>query len=412
MTTRDAHTDSSIGRKNDPYIGARINKYFAGRTFQSWTTSWATEALRVLKPGGHLLSFGGTRTYHRMACGVEDAGFEIRDCILWIYGSGFPKSLDIGKQIAKNMGEDVKIGGAFVVAGEYGGRNLRNPEHQHDREFYKHKPQTPEAKFWDGWGTALKPACEPIVVARKPIEGTVASNVLKWGTGGINVDGCRVEAEEELRRTVGGFAANSEIYHNDEKYKINTMETNTPKGRFPANVIHDGSDEVLALFPESEGCKPHIINASDETEQLNKEKGWGSISVPKNKFAGFNDSGSAARFFYTAKASREERDEGLDGFPISNGNRDKAALTHAENRQGYVRNTHPTVKPLDLMKYLIKLVTREGQVVLDPFVGSGSTCVAARLLNRHYIGIDKEPEYVKIAEARLRNIPPPLEAFG
>lgn len=273
------------------------------------------ECLRVLKPGGHLLAFSGTRTQHRMAVRIEDAGFEIRDMIAWVYGSGFPKS-----------------------------RNLNGD--------------------WDGWGTALKPALEPITVARKPLAGTVADNVMQHGTGALNIDGCRVGLSEGTAKNVyeGGYAGE--------------QIASSPLGRWPANLIHDGSDEVLERFPNSEGCKPHVITASDKTAQANKEKGWGSVSVPKNKFVGFDDGDnkSAARFFYCAKASKKDRDES---------------------------NNHPTVKPTDLMRYLCRLVTPPNGIVLDPFMGSGSTGKAAILEGFRFIGIEREQEYIDIANARI-----------
>jgi site-specific DNA-methyltransferase (adenine-specific) len=328
--------------------------------YQDFSFKWATEALRVLKPGGYLLSFGGTRTYHRMTCAIEDAGFEIRDCIFWTYASGFPKSLNIGKAIAKKQGAK-KQGAKKQGAGSVGNAFPLNPEYQ-DYEL------TEDAKQWEGWGTALKPAVEPIVVARKPLsEKNVASNVLKWGTGGINIDGSRVGTEQvSAHHAPKGTFAGGEPRESDKNYYDNL-------GRFPANLIHDGSDEVVSGFP--------------------------------------ND---ASRFFYVAKASRSERNMGLEGFEekpsqLNSGGigREKSVEKRLE-KEGEnaptMKNVHPTVKPLKLMEYLVKLVTPPKGICLDPFLGSGTTAMACKRLGFNYIGIEKDPEYCKIAEARVTAI--------
>jgi DNA modification methylase len=392
------------------------------------------ECLRVLKPGGHLLAFGGSRTYHRLACAVEDAGFEIRDQIMWVYATGFPKSLDVGKAIDKQrftkeqmyqvttwirqardnagvsnaeidrtfnantmarhwtdvlpngkqpavptleqvptlldlfgltlddvpdeirqllwtlngrkgqpgdnwfkrdkIGErEVPVGHAF--AGEtYGGDSS-------NKTVPVTAPATDDAKRWDGWGTALKPAHEPVVVARKPLAGTVAQNVLRYGTGAINIDGCRVETDDAIPTTSNNNIRNNAYASNTSERERDTTYTQHAQGRWPANFIHDGSDEVLELFPET---KPET---------------------------------SAARFFYCAKASKAERNAGLD-----------------------TPSTHPTVKPVDLMRYLIRLVTPPNGTVLDPFAGSGTTLVAAIHEHMNPIGIELTEEYWPIIEAR------------
>jgi site-specific DNA-methyltransferase (adenine-specific) len=288
------------------------------------------EALRVAKPGAHLLAFGGTRTHHRLMCAIEDAGWEIRDCFGWLYGSGFPKSL-----------------------------NLKDK--------------------WQGWGTALKPAWEPIVLARKPLIGTVAQNVLEHGTGALNIDGCRVETEESLQRperkglgVSGGWA----------NYKQEPGLYGTPKGlgRFPANLIHDGSDEVEAVFPESKGQQGDVKGTEKSRPGVgtNCYGEYGRIATPKR-----GDSGSASRFFYCAKASASERGEG---------------------------NNHPTVKPQALMQYLCRLVTPPGGVVLDPFAGSGSTLLAALKEGFCFIGIEQEEKYCEIARRRVAEATPSLFA--
>ena len=286
------------------------------------------EALRVLKPGGYLLSFAGSRTYHRMAVNIEDAGFEIRDQIMWIYGSGFPKSHNISKAIDKAA------------------------------------PVTPEAKQWDGWGTALKPAHEPIVVARKPLIGTVVENVLEHGTGGLNIDGCRIITDEAI-------------------------------GRFPANVILD--EEAGAILDEQTGEL-----SAGHAPQLSKS----------NPFSGVNDSerqeihygtGGASRFFYCAKPSQAERDGGLENF-VSKPSFNYGSIKKSEGRHGENtprKNFHPTVKPVDLMRYLCRLVTQPGGIVLDPFMGSGTTGIAANLEGFNFIGIEMDEEYIEIARARI-----------
>ena len=316
---------------------------------------WA-EALRVAKPGAHLLAFGGTRTYHRLACAIEDAGWEIRDCVRGGYGSGFPKSL-----------------------------NLKGD--------------------WQGWGTGLKPAYEPIIVARKPLDGTVAANVLKHGTGAINVDGCRVEgAKPETVRGAGGkngrycpISAQGRIFDDG-------------KGRWPANLIHDGSEEVLGLFPQTGvssgggGHKKRGIGSGNGIYGV-----YGQRDCPAH--VGLGDSGSAARFFYCAKASKADRDEGLEQFAAVhrvNGNKwtdQDYRVTSGERptsaESGPRRNVHPTVKPTSLMCYLCRLITPPGGIVLDPFMGSGSTGKGAVLEGFRFIGIEREAEYLEIARARI-----------
>lgn len=315
------------------------------------------ECYRVLKHGGHVLSFAGTRTYDWMVLGLRLAGFEIRDQLAWIYGSGFPKSLDISKAIDKKFGAEREVldkgkSGKTAIWSENGGMG----------DFNITAPATEQAKEWQGWGTALKPALEPIVMARKPLDGTVADNVLKHGVGGINIDGCRVGDDEISTHNApkGTFAGGESGRGSDtESYTSHT-------GRFPANVIHDGSDEVVALFP------------SDGEDSL-------------------------ARFFYTAKASQSERNYGLDGFEeISGGSYEFRKDGSLDGKIPKRKNIHPTVKPIDLMRYLVRLVTPKGGVCLDPFLGSGTTAVAAKAEKFDYIGIELQPEYADIAKARIK----------
>lgn len=343
------------------------------------------EALRVLKPGGHLLAFSGSRTYHRMAVAIEDAGFEIRDQIMWIYGSGFPKSHDIAKAIQKASGVE-PIGfkenkdAIFYGSGDYNAtpRQLFMP------------PLEGVAAQWQGWGTALKPAHEPLVLARKPLIGTVAANVLTWGVGGLNIDGSRVGSE----LMIGGSAKSpGEVMKTGLKADYKSPDK---IGRWPANVIHDGSDEVVELFPnvKTGSIKPHQQNSESDSFGM------------KGKFVTGNhtgDSGSAARFFYCAKTSKRDRNEGLDGFPLVKG----GSMAGVETREGKPTNHpiranhHPTVKPTDLMRYLCRMITPPDGTILDPFMGSGSTGKGAVIEGFNFIGIDQSADYVEIAKARI-----------
>ena len=332
------------------------------------------QCLRVLKPGGHLLAFAGTRTQHRMAVRIEDAGFEIRDMIAWVYGSGFPKSLDVSKAIDKAAGAEREVVGISSVTGARQSRTMDDGNKGTRRTYQNDKPvvnsitapATPEAKQWSGWGTALKPALEPITVARKPLCGTVAANVLEHGTGALNVDGCRVGDTVETwpksqsyapgQRQPGGIGA--------------TQGTGqAPSGRWPANLIHDGSDEVTGLFPETAPAK-----MADRGKGIDGAT-FRHASGAESGIRGHDDNGgSAARFFYTAKADKADRGPG---------------------------NNHPTVKPLDLMRYLVRLVCPIGGVVLDPFSGSGTTLAAAQAEGCLAIGVEREAAYCEIIKGRF-----------
>ena len=369
------------------------------------------ECLRVLKPGGHLLAFAGTRTQHRMAVRIEDAGFEIRDMIAWVYGSGFPKSLDISKAIDKAAGAERELVG--IQDGHYDNANRKN-EKKIVHAFDEGRPNalrtitapaTPAAKTWQGWGTALKPALEPITVARKPFTGTVANNVLTWGTGGVNVDGCRVGTDDMSAQFNREWKQDG-TFGNGKRASQNKQ---CAQGRFPANLIHDGSDEVVGLFPESLGSgTARTLKRNTKPEQ----KGWGMNTTASDEARLRNaGSGSAARFFYCAKASKRDRDEGCDGMPqsvqqsVAHGDKQYGTLPYTnEPREMNPRpraNHHPTVKPTDLMRYLCRLVTPTGGTVLDPFMGSGSTGKAAVLEGFNFIGCDMTAEYVDIARARI-----------
>lgn len=359
------------------------------------------EALRVLKPGGHLLSFSGARTYHRMTCAIEDAGFEIRDQIMWVYGSGFPKSLNIGKALDKLAGANREVVGkrAHPTLADKSkvDRQGKLPNHGTNKfsdEWDLTATSTDAAKQWEGWGTALKPAHEPICVARKPFYGTVAANVIRHGTGAINVDGCRVAATDfDPKERLGASKMMADRpWQKDQEIAGRPVTTEgNAMGRWPANLIHDGSDSVLAGFPESKVSG----SAKNGTHSEAKPKG---IFGERTQGALHNDAGSAARFFYCAKTSRKDRHEGMQspGAQFSHG----ATLRKVENTET-VGNNHPTVKPTDLMRYLCRLVTPPGGTVLDPFMGSGSTGKAAMLEGFKFVGCEMSEEYMGIAKARI-----------
>lgn len=336
------------------------------------TEVWA-ECLRVLKPGGHLLAFAGTRTQHRMAVRIEDAGFEIRDMIAWVYGSGFPKSLDVSKAIDKAAGVEGTFGAPKSAAhagwiergrmrGGEGHDGYQRPWMQDEEAVGRNARQytggTEAARQWQGWGTALKPALEPITVARKPLVGTVAANVLAHGTGALNIDGCRVGLSEGDDPRLGGngsWTTTKKQSGDTVSLPRGTVES-SPLGRWPANLIHDGGEFL----------------------------------------------GEQARFFYCAKASRADRNDGCDHLEqriVSTWGGDEDDLTHGNNSVS--QNNHPTVKPTDLMAYLCRLVTPPGGVVLDPFMGSGSTGKAAMREGFRFIGCELSEEYMAIARARI-----------
>lgn len=459
---------------------------------------------KVLKPGGYLLAFGGSRTYHRIACAIEDAGFEIRDTIMWLYGSGFPKSMNISKQIDKKPKADMVIefkawlkdqldtcGKTYTQINEECGftatsysktdykdgwsTNLPNQDKWLkmkevigiDTEEYDWvcEDNTEErgyieptgglasgsgntvgcftgkqlsdnavdenAKKWQGWGTALKPAYEPVIVARKPFLGSCVENVLRYGVGGINIDECRVPCEdlEQLqknwtdRTAPAGFNGDRTGIYGSGRY--DEFDDYTPSGRFPSNVIltYDDTDiqEVCGGMPDTDGgtynkqCRVRrgFMLSSEHLQEANAPDQYG-------------DNGNASRYFYCAKASKRDRDEGLEGFKIQRtgdlqgGRKEGSAGSIMKNANGGTRvnpyagtgapkkNTHPTVKPTDLMQYLIRLVTPKGGIILDPFNGSGSTGKAVMWENRDrnadykYIGIELTEEYLPIADARIK----------
>lgn len=389
---------------NSPASRARITTGFMGKAWDGSgvafdVATWAA-ALRVLKPGGHLLAFGAPRTYHRLAVAIEDAGFEVRDSLMWLFGTGFPKSLDVSKAFDKAAGASRPIVGP---SGRHGGgsngtyaQDDWTAENVATMGMQTTAPVTDLARQWEGWGTALKPAYEPIVLARKPLAGTVAANVAEHGTGGLNIDGCRIGAEV---RTTGGMSSLG-IMHDDnwQPHDVVTIVA----GRWPANVLLD--DEAARLLDAQTGelSRGHTPTA----------RGAGGLSTNGHVGqAGIVEidqgTGGASRFFYTSKASRAEREYGLDDVEPSRRadaeTRDEEApgSNNPRLRVGQRRNDHPTVKPVDLMRWLCRLVTPPGGLILDPFVGSGSTGMAALDEGFRFVGIDLDPHYLEIARRRI-----------
>jgi DNA modification methylase len=394
---------------------------FMGKSWDSSGIAYSVElwqeCLRVLKPGGHLLAFGGTRTWHRLAVAVEDAGFEIRDNIAWLYGSGFPKSHNISKAIDKAAGAEREVVGQTMAspkgisqaegrtdtaAGAYGGEA---------KLIDITAPATDDAKAWDGWGTALKPAHEPIVVARKPVIGTVAENVLKYGTGAINIDATRIGTESAGWNGLTSDRAESAW---DASGFKNSGDATNAQGRWPANIILD--EYTAELLDEQSGIsKSNSGGISSAGKSASFMSGGVLKETPRT---GHDDSGGASRFFYVAKASKKDRNEGLENIEGKEISAKGNGLARTCNTCGATtldgcdcpdrtfsnpvrQNFHPTVKPTALMQYLIRLVTPDNGVVLDPFAGSGSTGKAAILENKHFIGIELTPEYLPIIEGRL-----------
>jgi site-specific DNA-methyltransferase (adenine-specific) len=356
------------------------------------------ECLRVLKPGGHLLSFAGSRTYHRMAVNIEDAGFEVRDQLMWIYGSGFPKSHNIGKAVDKKLGNEREIIG-------------ENPNHRTSEALYELGFQggkgdgqiTKGNSEWEGWGTALKPAHEPIVMARKPLsEKTVVDNVLEWGTGGINIDESRIgyvsdydkKHQEDIRKGTGTF------FGGNGNSKCEQVDM---QGRFPANVLL--SEEAAENLDEHSG----ISKSSGSVRRKDTETDPTSIDFKhkegemSNPYAG--QVGGASRYFYVAKPSKKEKEFGMTGEDKILNRVNSGGIENDPKWKPVVRkNSHPTVKPIKLMEYLITMVTPKGGITLDPFMGSGSTGIAALQNGFQFIGIEREQEYMDIAEQRINSI--------
>lgn len=394
-----------------PYELNFMNKGWdnSGIAFQKET--WQ-KCYEVLKSGGYLLAFGGSRTFHRIACAIEDAGFEIRDTIMWLYGSGFPKSMNIGLAIDKKMGVDNRTGnirtdGKATLGDIYEWANGR-PD---TKEYEERKAQNE----WDGWGTCLKPAYEPIIVARKPVEKSIIDNVMKYGVGGINIDECRVPAKQgeyDIRHYT-----NEDCFQNLKPKESKFQVEPQPDGRFPANVIltYDDTD-----YDEVCGGMPYTKSGSEKTfgsVRKAQEDNLYQLGIRKKENSGqyapdnYGDEGNASRYFYCAKASKFDRDEGLDGFKDFDGGsyqfRQDGSL---DGKIPLRKNIHPTVKPSNLMRYLVRLISPKGATILDCFNGSGSTGKAVMLENKEfkknykYIGIEFTDEYLSIAKARIEYI--------
>lgn len=399
-TRVDARTNPADGKS----ITTAPEAYVAGQPFQRWCEGWLRECLRVLKPGGHLLAFGGSRTWHRLAAAVEDAGFEVRDSMAWLYASGFPKSLDVSRAIDKAAGAQREVLGTRTYAGGHVQRSspdrLAPPigtfkKSQDDR--LETAPATPAAEQWQGWGTALKPAFEPIVVARKPLAGTVAANVLEHGAGALNVDGCRVAAGQDYRDKCASVVGLDSNRTGDAYGEWTGVRTDSAHafGRWPTNVVltHATTPDGVDLCGDEcvPGCvvgdldeQSGITTSSDRPRQNTAAAHNATASMGKSAgdwtTRGHADTGGASRFFpvfrFEAKAPSSERPR-VDGV------------------------AHPTVKPLALMRWLVRLVTPPGGVVLDPFLGSGTTAQAARAEGFRCIGIEREGTYLPLIRSRL-----------
>lgn len=400
-TLPDASVDSIV--TDPPYELGFMGKKWDNTGIAFSPIVWG-ECMRVLKPGGHLLAFSGTRTQHRMVCAIEDAGFEIRDCIrslngdehypAWAFGTGFPKNLDVSKAIDKAAGAARHCTREGAVQRDGYGGDWDTGDSSTRPRF--DNPASAAAAAWQGWGTALKPAWEPICVARKPLIGTVAANVLAHGTGAINIGACRVDTTEDLNG--GGYSpVNGARHDGTESWGMRNGgagEYSQPLGRWPANLLHDGSPEVVALFPESASIGHHPA-----------ARGAGGVSTighagQTDLAERHGDTGSAARFFWCPKTNATDRHDGLGQV----GHQFKAGSTLRDGEnvgKGRVGNHHPTVKPTELMRYLVRLVTPPLGTVLDPFMGSGSTLKAAELEGFSAIGIEIDPAYVEIAQRRI-----------
>ncbi|WP_319520135.1 DNA methyltransferase [uncultured Martelella sp.] len=355
---------------------ARASAGFMG---QKWDTGevafdpafWA-DVLRVLKPGGHVLAFSGTRTYHRLATAIEDAGFEIRDMTAWLYGTGFPKNHDVAKGIDKKLGAARNVVGRETITNDMRGGATLNVAKDGKRESFERditEAGSPEAAKWEGWGTALKPAMEPMCLARKPLDGTVAETVLKWGTGGLNIGACRVDAPEgAVVKITHSETGSVRGYGGGIKGGIRSAPQTA--GRYPANVLHDGSAEVIGAFPDAPGQQRAVGPEHGAKASVYCYGDFG----PRDHFEPRGDAGSAARFFYSAKADGDDR----------------------------VGSKHPTVKPVDLMRYFVRLVTPPGGLVLDPFAGTGTTGAAAFYEGFSAILCEREADYQADIAVRMR----------
>ena len=485
----------SIGDKTTPFgrsgpskNGVSIKKGFMGKEWDGKLPGIETweEALRVAKPGAHMLAFGGSRTHHRLMVAIEDAGWELRDCAMFLYGSGFPKSMDVSKAIDKAAGVEREVVGKGISGNPQShkthnmGNDIANGGYEFGGEFNITAPATDAAKQWNGWGTALKPAWEPVILFRKPLDGTIANNVIKWGCGSLNIDACRIAHKEPTKNTKRVGRKEADVWSDNAcgfDNEKNTVASADPKGRFPANLLLDNQTALMldeqsgvstsrvgnprgttkkGLFANAKfnkvgtehddtgGASRFFFNATDgrfpanlildeeAAELLDIQTGilksgdnctrtktgsfleHGGLGKPGDVQVTYGDEGGASRFFYCAKASRSERNAGLDDIPEKevpyseyrdNFKDTKSYVTHypdgTQRPVNKTKNAHPTVKPLTLMRYLCRLVTPPRGIVLDPFAGSGSTCIAAVQEGFNYIGIEMETEYVEIANKRI-----------
>ena len=377
--------DKTYEHKSNGFMGKSWDSFVPGPEY------WR-EVYRVLKPGGHAAVFAGSRTQDLMSIALRFAGFEIRETIMWVYGSGMPKSLAVDKAIDKSFGAEREVIGIVDTRGTYDGKvrnseaintKWREREGREDTNDLSKKtitaPATDQAKQWQGWGTALKPCYEPIILVRKPLEGTVAQNVLKWGCGGINIDECRVELANEADKSQFEFNhavgtrlpeeyADKKLGLHEGGWMQQVGEKEMPTGRWPGNFCTDGSDEVVGMFPDAKA-------GSGNGNAIVGEESNGSIKpIRRGKLIPRTDSGSSARFFYSSKATKKDRGEG---------------------------NGHPTVKPVKLMEWLVKMITPDNGKCLDPFMGSGTTSLACLNTNRRFIGMELDESYYEIAKSRL-----------
>ena len=407
ITKRFGKEDSAECQYGKDGSFARLSKGFMGKEWDGSGIEYNVDAWRkcyeVLKSGGYLLAFGGSRTFHRIACAIEDAGFEIRDTIMWLYGSGFPKSMNIGLALDKKNGIDNRTGNIVKGVGSNNTNSMKNGLGE-SQEFASEYEERIAQNEWNGWGTALKPSFEPIIVARKPFKGSLVDNVIEYGVGGINIDECRVgnEVITQLQKDMTKYHGNKlGAGHHTQMSGITTQTI----GRFPANTIltYDDTDfdEVCGGFPNN--------TASYRKGNRDSRKAMFDFGSQDKTNQGYTDSGSASRYFYCAKASKKDRDEGLDSFnqeKVNDGR--QTPIDNAFQRGETLRkNTHPTVKPTELMQYLVRLVTPNNGIILDPFNGSGSTGKAVMYENKErnkeykYIGIELTEEYLPISKVRI-----------
>jgi site-specific DNA-methyltransferase (adenine-specific) len=406
----------------------------ANQAFEQWCGSWAREALRVLKPGGHLVAFGGARTAHRLACGIEDAGFELRDSIMWVFAQGFPKNLNVGRAIDSRLGAEREVIGVNPNGGRRGESKFGQVVTD-GSEVAITAPATPEAEEWDGWGTALEPAHEPIIVGRKPLIGTVAENVLSLRTGAINVDGCRIGTTKNVPSSpsrTGGVAYSGNQDGSLQRADGSSSGFDPGVGRWPAN---------LALS-HAEGCVPAGTREVKNEAGSVKDAGPRSNAVfnphrqPRGDWQAYGENGvevveawacvpecpvrmlesqaaGSSRFFFCGKTSRIERNAGLDGFEeheiLWSSGEESPGTFQSDGTDRKQRNFHPTVKPIDLMRWLVRLVCPPGGTVLDLFAGSGTTGCACALEGMEFVGIERDRDadgsplgYIRIAEARIK----------